>query len=305
LGIDDKLLQKKTVSFGDENVEDGDEEEVEEALYIIEQPLKVIDFGHAYVETSKLAIWLIGWAGRFQKLLMGHKTFACQWYNEATVKSTTLRLTTVNANFLVCCVYLANGNNLEDSARKKVSVKEVSPEPEESISLDQKPVVDDDLTQISNSISLTAKQRQQASSKLDSLCESSESLSTTLDISSFTDNHQIRGYSSLSRNNGGKHRVQSNSIVSVSRLADNHLKSENLPQGTIEFETMATSRTDVTITSARDASDYYNLKDLSVNRSIIDGGGGGSRSASANRDCSQSQFEQKNALLGRENSFII
>ncbi len=83
--------------------------------------------------------------------------------------------------------------------------------------------------------------------------------------------------------------------MSVSRLAPDGislLKSGgHLAQSTLELETMATARTDVTVTSARDASEYYNLKDMSGNRSMV--GGARSRSASVDRGCSQLDMEQR------------
>ncbi len=249
----------------------------------------MIDLGPAYVETSNLAIWLVRWAGRFQKLLMGHRTSASLWYSESGVGSTTLKLTTVNANFLVGCVYLANGNSLEDSAQRKL---DVAPEPiEQPQTAAPVPAADDDFTQISNSVSLTAKQRRSSSSKImeSEFSEPSESLSTTLDISSFTDLVK-----------SGQHRRQSSSVVSVSRLAPDGVSllksSGHLAQSTLELETMATARTDVTVASARDASEYYNLKDLSGNRSMV--GGGRSRSASVDRGCSQLDAEQRVVFPG-------
>ena len=114
--------------------------------YSTEQPLKLLDLGSRYIEPANLAIWLIKWATRFQKLLMTHKTAAC-FRHSATAPdhspTTTLKLTSVNANFLVACVYLANNNNLESSALNP----RVSP-------AKRADTLDEDLTQISNSFSV-------------------------------------------------------------------------------------------------------------------------------------------------------
>ena len=88
--------------------------------YLSDQPLKVLDFGPKYAETTNLAIWLIKWASRFQKILMSHKSVPSFWLGST---NPTIKLCSINANFLVSCVYLADNNHLEYSATNIVIAK--------------------------------------------------------------------------------------------------------------------------------------------------------------------------------------
>lgn len=226
--------------------------------YSIEQPFKVLDFGFSYIKISNLAIWLIKWAAKFQKIMMNHKSAASFWYTNETDQNstTTLKLTSINSNFLVSCVFLANDNNLEHSALYLKQNQEVTANNIQAVRRTE--TIDDDFTQISNSVSVTSRRNLTKVSKLQQQDEPS-SLSTTLDISSFTEN-QVKHFSNLSssRRRSSVH-SRNNSIVNQKPI---------LQTQEFDFYGNVTSRTDVTVDSTINASEYYNLKDLQVNQSM-------------------------------------
>ena len=226
--------------------------------YSIEQPFKVLNFGFSYVQTSNLAIWLIKWAAKFQKIMMNHKSAASFWYTQNNDENaTTLKLTSINSNFLVSCVFMANNNNLEHSAlylkqQNQEVTQAMTPQP-----MRRAETIEDDFTQISNSISMTSRRNLTKVSKLQQ--DEQSSLSTTLDISSFTEN-QVKHFTS----NLSSKRRKSSSIS-----AHNRSNSFVNQKQDIDYYGNVTSRTDVTVDSTIDASDYYNLRDLKVNQSIL------------------------------------
>ena len=192
---EDLMKLKKSVSFSDLNLNENFDAQSEnsvnvEYLNLInkesglenvelaptrnDQPLKVLDYGAKYAQTCNLAIWLMKWSFRFQRILMSNSKAAGSFWNEDK-SGITLKLNILNANLLAGCVYLADGNNLEASSMGPRLTAERKVEP-------KKKEIDDDFTQISSSsISAPFKQQQQQNVKEDT------STSSTLDISSFTD----------------------------------------------------------------------------------------------------------------------
>jgi hypothetical protein len=153
-----------------------------------DQVLKVLDYGTKYVSTAHLAIWLIKWSTKFHDVLMKATATAANsnkkntnvtdiatsfWHhNNQTGGSlnilntkanesqqhlmfVTLKLNDLNANTLVGCVFMANGNNLHGSALTLAPPISTTIKPQ--ILMNKKQAVtthvdiDDDLTQITNS----------------------------------------------------------------------------------------------------------------------------------------------------------
>jgi hypothetical protein len=188
---------KKSVSFSDLNLNENFDAQSENSLnfeYLSlinkenglenveiaptrnDQPLKVLDYGAKYAQTCHLAIWLMKWSVKFQRILMSNSRAAGSFWHEDK-SGITLKLNMLNANLLAGCVYLADGNSLEASsmgARLAAAERKVEPKKRE---------IDDDFTQISSSsISAPLKQQQQQQN-----VKEDTSTSSTLDISSFTD----------------------------------------------------------------------------------------------------------------------
>ena len=162
----------------------------------IEQSFKVLDYGPNYIQVSHLAIWLIKWAAKFQKILMNHKSSASFWYNncDSSFESlTTVKLNSINANFLVACVYLANNNSLEYSSLhfgKYNKLKAANALANQVVNQPNAELInDDDFTQISTSLSLQSKRVQQPG-EVNKINDQSEvsSLSTSIEMSSLTEN---------------------------------------------------------------------------------------------------------------------
>jgi hypothetical protein len=74
----------------------------------------VLDFGPRYISTTNLAIWLIKWAERFNKILItNNKTASVFMGGKNNFKNQVLlRMKHLNANTLVSSVFLSDGNLL-------------------------------------------------------------------------------------------------------------------------------------------------------------------------------------------------
>lgn len=263
-----------------------DQQQAATEPYSIEQPFKVIDLGYQYIEPSNLAIWLIKWATKFQKTLMAHKTAASFWYSGNNNKTeseninstlTTLKLGSVNANFLVSCVYLANNNNLEFTALHSIPSKQQQEEVESSVvAIQRADTFEDDFTQISNSFSVTAKTKDlkkitEMSSHRTANSPDPSSMSTTLDISSLTqDIKNNQNSTQLTHRSTASYRThrRQNSGSSFRELTARSVdrqpsvaNSSELANQTLEFEASSARAADLTVASTSDAYDFYNLKE--------------------------------------------
>jgi len=164
-----------------------------------EKPLKVIDYGYKYVQISNLAIWLIKWAMRFQKLSMKHKVSGSFWQDSES-HSQSLKLNTINANFLAGCFYFSDNNNLDFTSRTVFKKPKTRKPPAETSSKPARKDYDDEFTQISTSYSLLGKRGSlkhpmdtltvcnQAITNKEQYEDEEASVSTSIDVSSLTDN---------------------------------------------------------------------------------------------------------------------
>ena len=227
----------------------------------IEQSYKVLDYGPNYIQISYLAIWLIKWAAKFQKILMNHKSSASFWYNscDSSFESlTTVKLNSINANFLVACVYLSNNNSLALSSlhfgkinnQLTTTTKNLG----NQVTNQQKTEImnDDDFTQISTSLSLNSKRVQQTD-QVNKINEPSEisSLSTSIEMSSFTEN----------RINSFPNKTNLITVDSNSKIPET---SRSLLNQTKEFSHL---KQEVSVASTSDALEFYKLN-KSQNKSI-------------------------------------
>jgi hypothetical protein len=154
---------------------------------------RVIDYGVDYARATQLAVWLIKWSSRFDKLLLdatseagGMSSPHSFWYNghlSCTSKTPTLRMQSLNANVLIGCAYLADGNDLhasllltESKLNKQYQLSSASG------------IVDDELTQISNLIEPLLFTPSVPVQRKD---QNEDNSSTTLDISSLSENQIV------------------------------------------------------------------------------------------------------------------
>lgn len=85
------------------------------------QPLKVLDFGPKYVQVTNLAIWLIKWSSRFQKVLTSSPNTFNYFSRDKTIDAIiTINVNSLTANMLVGCVYMADGNDLDQMTRSRI-----------------------------------------------------------------------------------------------------------------------------------------------------------------------------------------
>ena len=140
--FEEKKLEAKKVNNCEEN----------KNHYLSDQPLKVMDFGPRFIETSKLAIWLVKWADRLQKMLMAHKRPNSLWLDSSQLSQPAMKLCSLNANMLVACAFLAQNNHLHFTANEYVALK---PGPKlkrrEANNVRSKPE-EEEFTQISSSV---------------------------------------------------------------------------------------------------------------------------------------------------------
>ncbi|CAF0732115.1 unnamed protein product [Brachionus calyciflorus] len=149
--------------------------------FFLDQPLSLMDFGDNYHECSNLAIWLIKWSNKFQKILIENHKAASQFTNGkySNIKSkTTIKINSLNANMLVGLVYLADDNNLEWSSRNTLNL--------EHEKMPKKIDFDDDFTQVTRTQSPRIKsQKAIMAKKFNNNISPDES--TSLDISSYNE----------------------------------------------------------------------------------------------------------------------
>ncbi|RNA29524.1 hypothetical protein BpHYR1_050019 [Brachionus plicatilis] len=151
----------------------------------LEQPLALLDYGPAYAHVSNLAIWLVKWSTKFQKILVQNNKILNRFDNGKHFEcKTTLKLNCLNANMLVACVYLANGNNLVQSSQNQCVLRKQMHrvnEPNEPVSQ-----MDDDFTQVTRS-NMDASKKIGDNSLMNKKFNNdiSSQSSSTLDISSY------------------------------------------------------------------------------------------------------------------------
>ena len=228
---------------------------------ILEQPLKLLDFGFMYASTSNLAIWLIKWSKKFQKILINNSKILCRFDNNNQIESkTTIKLNSLNANMLVGCVYLANNNNLIWSSvnqslagnkSHKVSVIETMSE------------FDDDFTQVTHSSVRTSKKTNEKTlmkKKFNNDISSSES--STLDISSFDDNKIRSNTPNVSKSNA----IQEKNLIDK---REDFLKNQNI-RTNFNFNflkensslTNLNEKTMAELSNVLDLTEYYDFENL-------------------------------------------
>ncbi len=217
-----------------------------------EQPYKVLDYGPKYVHTSNLAIWLMKWSSRFQKLLLSNNKAAdfSFWYSSIYdtnhYQSSTQKITCLNANFLVACVYLADGNNLDvlsKSTNAKLKLKK-------SQKVDQ---ADEDLTHITSSTSSSPTQITKLANNLVVIDKDEPiSSSSTLEISSLTEN-QVKKLFKQDRSNTT---VSPMKVRSPTKQLNFSIQSKSKDESTIKLNT------NKSLSSTFEASEFYNLTNV-------------------------------------------
>jgi hypothetical protein len=283
----DKL--RKSVSFSNLNAESDAQSVRSLQIHSQEQenrnnqPLRLLDFGQKYVQVSNLAIWLIKWSMRFQKLLINNNQMANRFWQSGEESDKqmssllTFRMDSINANMLVASVYLADGNNLSASSLRYAS--SLAKPSNGAIVRHSTMKNDDELTQVS--ATLNAK-----SSIQKDHFETDLSESTTLDISSLTDQHMNNYFSKQQQQKhrleeetssaaNEHHRRQSSSEIGLLRTSSSSptkspSKSPNklkllTNQSALSHSLMKTKDSEasrISIASTNEASEFYNLHDI-------------------------------------------
>jgi hypothetical protein len=129
---------------------------------------KVKDYGIDYAMSINLAVWLLKWSKYLEDLFEQIKISR----NVFTIDSFSIKFKTIDANLLVGCVFLADGNHLKP-LRDIIVLIDINDEESSRFAV----VVDDDLTEITRIEKNTKKEREEVSND-----------SSTLDISSIGDN---------------------------------------------------------------------------------------------------------------------
>lgn len=295
--LDDTVNMKlrKSVSFSNMNDQLDDNENQETQIFRNEQSLKIIDYGNEYVSTSNLAIWLIQWSVKFQKILLNSSnrvpwlSTSNFWYSTIgnSWSKVTLKLDSLNANMLVGCVYLADGNNLDSLSVKNVIKMRLTGRKVRNSAI-TKPSKqtdnEDEITQVSALVGSARNTRRETRQlkktpkpgTSNTKDDNSSSNSTTLDISSFTDN-QIKNYFSKLEEEGVKKivaekkqrmRNKQSSVESAYSITDSEIRNSKQASPVRKISDPATERkssinqaksVDESLESTLLASDFYNL----------------------------------------------
>lgn len=234
---------------------------------ILQQPLKLLDFGLMYANTCNLAIWLIKWSRKFQKILINNNKILCRFDNNNQFESkTTIKLNSLNANMLVACVYLANNNNLIWSCVNESLVKNSNHKVPVINTLSE---FDDDFTQVTHSSVRNGKKINDKSLMKKKFNNDISSESSTLDISSLND------YPIRSQNEYKSNAIQMKNFENKENFLAKQIKQKTSFENSFTKENSSlTNLNELTIaaelSNVHDLTEYYDFENLKKSDTFLE-----------------------------------